>query len=161
MPESVLGLPIHPLAVHGVVVLVPLTAVLTVIIGVSQERRQRYGVLTWLLATVALVTTWVAKQSGEVLDDVLYPSVVPPSVSDHTSLGESTPWFALALWLAVTALLLIDYDRRRRDTVGSPVLPTVVAVVAVLVAMGATGQVALTGWTGAESRWSVTIEPSS
>lgn len=153
MPETVFGLPLHPLVVHGAAVLVPLTALLAVIIAVSQEKRMRWGVLTWLMATAALGATVVAKLSGENLKRVLYPEVVPLTTAQHADYGVSSVWFVLALWLAISAVLLIDLDRRRRDGFGSPILPTLVAVVTIIAAMAATGQVALTAWTGSEARW--------
>ena len=159
MPESVLGLPVHPLVVHGVVVLMPLAAILTIVIAVSPDRRARLGWLTWILTSAGLASTYVATQSGANLEEQLFPKVMPLSVADHKSWGGSTLWFAVALWLAVTALLLIDWDRRRRQGISSSVLPTVVAVVAILVAMAAAGQVLVTGWTGAQSRWSGAASP--
>ncbi|HVQ18969.1 MAG TPA: DUF2231 domain-containing protein [Actinomycetes bacterium] len=153
MPESVLGLPLHPLVVHAVVVLVPLTSILAIVVAISPDRRARLGWLTWLLATGTLGATYAARVSGATLEQVLYPQVLPPLVAAHKQLGLNTIWFVLALWLAVTALLLIDFDRRRSSGVNSPVLPTIVAVVAILVAMGATGQVLYTGWAGVKSKW--------
>jgi len=158
MPESVLGLPVHPLVVHGVIVLVPLASILAIVVAASPDRRARLGWLTWILASVAGVSALVARQSGLKLEQVLYPDVVPRLVADHKALGEDTIWFVLALWLAVTALLLIDLDYRRRSGVSSPVLPTLVAVVTILAAMGATGQVLLTGWAGSESRWTGVVD---
>ena len=73
MPETVFGLPLHPLVVHGAVVLVPLAALLAVIVAVSQEKRTRWGVLTWLMATAAWAATIVAKLSGETLEDISVP----------------------------------------------------------------------------------------
>ena len=153
MPETVFGLPLHPLVVHGGAVLVPLTALLAVIIAVSQEKRGRWGTLTWLMATAALGATIVAKLSGETLADSLYPEVKPLATAQHADNGASSVWFMLALWLAVSAVLLIDLDRRRRGGVGNAILPTVIAVLTIVAAMAATGQVALTVWTGAVSRW--------
>ncbi len=158
MPESVLGLPIHPLVVHGALVLVPLASILTIVVAASPERRARLGWLTWFLASGAAVAALVARQSGLKLEQTLYPDVVPRLVTDHKALGQDTIWFVLALWLAVTALLLIDFDYRRRSGVSSPLLPTVVAVVAILTAMAATGQVLLTGWAGSESRWTGVVD---
>lgn len=153
MPETVFGLPLHPLVVHGAAVLVPLTALLAVIIAVSEVKRRRWGVLTWLMATAALGATVVAKLSGQNLEESLYPEVTPLTTAQHVDYGASSIWFVLALWLAVSAVLLIDLDRRRRDGFGSPLLPTLVAVVTIVAAMAATGQVALTAWTGTEARW--------
>lgn len=153
MPETVFGLPLHPLVVHGAAVLVPLSALLAVIISISQDKRTRWGVLTWLTATAALGATVAAKLSGDTLEEALYPLVTPIPTAEHIDFGDSSVWFVLALWLAISATLLIDLDRRRRDGFRSPILPTVVAVVTILVAMAVTGQVALTVWTGTEARW--------
>jgi len=156
MPETVFGLPLHPLVVHGAVVLVPLAALLTIVVAASPDKRARLGWVTWGMASIALIATFVAEVSGQSLQRELYPDVVPQSVSDHQQLGTNAIWFALALWLAVTALLLIDFDRRRRTDFGSPVLPTVLAVLAIMVAMAATAQILLTGWSGTKSQWQLT-----
>jgi glucan phosphoethanolaminetransferase (alkaline phosphatase superfamily) len=153
MPETVLGLPLHPLVVHAAVVLVPVASVLAIIVAVSQDRRARWGVLTWLLTTAAWGATVVAKLSGEALAEVTYGDVLPIETADHGGYGNTAVWFTLALWLAVSGLLLIDLDRRRRHGFGSPVLVTVVAVATIIAAMAASGQVLLTGWTGAENAW--------
>jgi uncharacterized membrane protein len=154
MPESVLGLPLHPLVVHAAVVLVPLAAILAVVVAVDPVRRRRFGLVAWLLALAGAAAAFAARFSGQELAQTLYPAGLPDPVIDHQSVGLTSPWFALALWGGVSALLLLDLDRDRRRGVGSPLLPTVVSVVVVLVAMAAGIQVLWTGWTGAESRWS-------
>jgi glucan phosphoethanolaminetransferase (alkaline phosphatase superfamily) len=153
VPETVFGLPVHPLVVHGAVVLVPVAALLAIVIAVNQERRTRWGVLTWILATAAWAATIAAKFSGERLENSLYPTVTPLATAQHADYGSSSVWFGLALWLAVSAVLLIDLDRRRRDGFGNPLLPTIVAVITIVAAMAAAGQVLLTAWTGSEARW--------
>ena len=153
MPESVFGLPLHPLVVHGPLVLVPAASLLTILIAVSQDRRTRWGALTWLLAAAAFAATFAARQTGQELGSALYGDVLPISTNDHAGYGTTAVWFVLAFWLAVTALLLVDLDRRRRHGYGSPLLVTLVAVVAITAAMAATGQVMLTGWTGADNQW--------
>lgn len=158
MPETVLGLPLHPLVVHGALVLVPVASILTILIAVSQDRRSRWGALTWLLTTAALGATVMAKLTGDELGASRYGDVLPINTADHAAYGLTAVWFATGLWLAVTALVLIDLDRRRRQGFGSPVLLTVVAVVAILAAMAATGQVVLAGWTGAENTWNPSVE---
>jgi uncharacterized membrane protein len=157
VPETVFGLPLHPLVVHGAIVLVPVAAILAVIVAVSPERRTRWGVLTWLLATAAWGAAIAAKLTGENLESTLYPTVTPLATAQHADYGASSVWFVMALWLSVSAVLLIDLDRRRRDGFGSPLLPTIVAVVTIVAAMAATGQVLLTAWTGTEARWSAVI----
>ena len=106
-----------------------------------------------MMATAALGAAIAAKLSGENLKESLYPDVAPLATAQHADYGNSSVWFVLALWLAISAVLLIDLDRRRRDGFGNPLLPTLVAVVTILAAMAATGQVVLTVWTGTEARW--------
>ena len=153
MPETVFGLPLHPLVVHGAAAVVPIAAILTIVVAVNPERRTRWGLLTWLLTTAALGATITARLSGENLRDSLYPEAPPVPVAEHASSGMSAVWFVLALWLAVSALLLLDLDRRRREGFGSPVLPAVLSVVTIVAAMAATGQVLLTVWSGSEAHW--------
>lgn len=153
MPESVLGLPVHPLAVHGAIVLVPLSAVLAVIIAVDPRRRSRWGGLVWLLTAAATAATVGARLSGENLLHAEYRRVIPKVVATHQSLGLTSPWLAAALLGAVTAMLLLDLDRNRRNGVGNPLLPSILSVLVVLVAMTASVQVLWTAWTGAQARW--------
>jgi uncharacterized membrane protein len=153
VPESVFGLPLHPLVVHGAIVLVPISALLTIIIAISADRRRRWGLLTWLLTTAAVGATVAAKVTGETLRDALYPDAAPVAVVQHADYGWTSVWFAFGLWLATSALLLLELDRRRRDGFGGAVLPAVVSVVAIVAGMAATGQVALTAWTGTEVHW--------
>jgi hypothetical protein len=48
------GLPAHVLLVHFIVVLAPLTAILTIICALWPAARQR---LVWLVLTLAVITT--------------------------------------------------------------------------------------------------------
>lgn len=153
MPEAVGGVPIHPLVVHAAVVLVPLSSLLVIVVAVSQERRRQWGVLTWLLTTAALAAVFLARQSGGELREVLFPETVPVRVAQHADYGAVSIWFAVALWLAVSAVLLLDHDRQRRSGLGSPLLPAALSVVAILTAMVASGQILLTAWSGMESYW--------
>jgi hypothetical protein len=94
-----------------------------------------------------------ARLSGQNLEDSRYPEAPPVQVTQHGDYGSSAIWFVLALWLAVSAVLLLDIDRRRRDGFGSALLPSVLAVAVIVAAMAATGQVLLTAWTGSEAHW--------
>ena len=96
MPEDVLGLPVHPLSVHAPLVLVPLAAILTIIVAASPDRRAKWGWLTVIVATVALASTYVARLSGQDLEEALFPDTVPPLVADHKQLGSNSIWFVLA-----------------------------------------------------------------
>ena len=156
MPDTVFGLPVHPLVVHGAIVLVPVAALMAIVVAASPDRRARLGWLAWLLTSAALGAVLAARMSGLNLEDALYPEIVPPLVADHKQLGLSAIWFALALWLSVSALLLLDFDRRRRNDLSSPWLPTVLAVVTIMAAMAASAQILWTGWSGTKSHWQTT-----
>ena len=65
MPESVFGLPVHPLAVHATVVLVPLAALALLAHVLVPAARQRLGIVTPVLAVVALVLVPISTSSGE------------------------------------------------------------------------------------------------
>ena len=65
MPATIFGVPTHPLAVHAAVVLVPLAAIAVVIAALWPAVRRRYGPVVLILATLALVSVPVAKESGE------------------------------------------------------------------------------------------------
>lgn len=153
MPESVLGLPLHPLVVHGAVVLVPLAGVMAVIIAIDPARRARWGRLVWLLAAGATVASFVARSSGTNLSHAEFRKAIPKAVAAHETLGQTAPWLALALLGGVTAMLLLDMDRNRRSSIGSALLPSILSVVVVLVAMTASVQMLWTTWSGAEARW--------
>jgi hypothetical protein len=150
----VFGLPLHPLVVHGAAALVPIASILAIVVAVNPERRSRWGVLTWLLTSAAWGATIVARLSGENLKQSMFSQSPSADLIQHADYGLAAIWFVMALWLAVSALLLLDVDRKRRDGFGSPVLPAVMSVVTIVAAMAATGQVLLTVWTGAEAHWS-------
>ena len=158
MFDTVFGLPVHPLVVHAVVVLVPLSALGVIVTALNPVLRDRYGVLVFVVATVALAAVPVATRSGTALEARLFGSAIPATVYAHQHIGSDVLWFVLAMWAAMGALLLLDRDRNRRQGVGGPVLPTIVAVLAVLAALIAAGQVARAGWTGAEARWDGVVQ---
>ena len=67
MFDTITGLPLHPLVIHGVVVGVPLMAVLTVLVAVRKDLRERFA---WWVAGanfLLFLLTLVAKESGEAL----------------------------------------------------------------------------------------------
>ena len=69
MFDTIGGIPMHPLIVHGVVVLVPLAALLVLLAALSPRVRGWAGILTPIVATLALVMVPFATQSGEALEE--------------------------------------------------------------------------------------------
>ena len=64
MPDTVFGVPLHPLVNHAAVVLVPLAVLGTLLITVVPRWRTVYGWLVVALAAVAFATVPVATRSG-------------------------------------------------------------------------------------------------
>ena len=138
---SIAGLPLHPLVVHGVVVLLPLLAVVTVL--VTFVRRWR-GAAWLVVAANAVVTVMalVAKESGERLEDAL--PVESEAIERHAELGDVLPLFALGLLVASVVAALLRSNARLR-WVG-------IALVVVAGAAAITWTV-LTGHSGSAAVW--------
>ncbi len=62
------GLPAHPLLVHFIVVLAPLTAVLAILCALWPAARRRLVWLVLALAAVTTVLTPIAAEAGEWLE---------------------------------------------------------------------------------------------
>ena len=135
------GLPIHPLVVHGVVVLLPLAILGTIAIALRPTWRARYGVLVVLFAVVATALIPVATSSGEQFEKHV------GNPGEHAKLGDQLIWFALPLLVLVLVLVLLD----RFGT--KSVLTTAVAALAVLAAVAAGVQVFRVGDSGARAAW--------
>jgi Predicted membrane protein (DUF2231) len=100
MFDTITGLPLHPLVIHGVVVGVPLMAVLTVLVAVRKDLRERFA---WWVAGanfLLFLLTLVAKQSGEALQQAKGGQLA----IEHGQLGSVLPWFVLALTAASAAV---------------------------------------------------------
>ena len=162
MFDTIGGIPMHPLIVHGVVVLVPLAALLVLLAALSPRVRGWAGILTPIVATLALVMVPFATQSGEALEERVGETAL---VEEHAELGESLVFFVLLLAVAAWALWFVD--RRSRATASgggsgggaagaargrSPVMLAIMAL-AVVAALATTVQVVRIGHSGAASVW--------
>lgn len=143
MFDLINGLPIHPLVVHGVVVLLPLAILGTVALALRPSWRARYGVLVVAAAAVATALIPIATSSGEALEK----HVGDPG--KHAQLGDQLIWFAVPLLLLVAALVYLD---RRPGTLGSLGLKAI-ATLAVVAAVAAGVQVYRVGDSGARAAW--------
>jgi len=129
VPDTVNDLPLHALAVHGAVVLVPLAAVLGLVFAVPQLRGWARVPLP-LLAVAAAASTWVATQSGEALIQAGglgaagLGGPVAEIVERHEDLGKQL--FLMTLAYAVVAVVAAAVAERSRG--GSRVLANVVTV---------------------------------
>lgn len=165
MPDTIGGLPVHPLAVHAVVVLVPLAVILVVASLVSRTVRTRAGIVTPVLATVALAFVPIAKESGEHLQRRLPESDV---IRAHAELGDTLlPW---VLGLTVMAWALWWLTRHERGTQEGTTTHqrrgrwfVAVVALAAVASIGTAVQVIRIGDTGARAVWlhSIPLQPAS
>ena len=162
MPNSILGLPAHPLIVHAVVVLVPLAALLVGASAVSTRLRHWARYATPLVSLVALAMVPLASETGEGLERSVPHSAL---VEQHAELADSL----LPLMIGVTAVAIVQWWLHRRSLVAGDraasdgtagglsrqrALGVVVAVVALLVSVGTLVQVGRIGHSGAKAVWS-------
>jgi len=137
--DTVLGLPVHALVVHGVVVLLPLMAIITAAVACIPRWRARAA---WPVAGIdagMVAMTFVARQSGEALQARLGGQIA----QEHAAVGRNLIWFALAMFL-VSVVVAVTRGSQRA-TVGAAL-----AVVAGLFVIWWTVRV---GHTGADALW--------
>lgn len=140
MFDTVLGLPVHPLVVHAVVVLLPLMAVLTVVAALRPALPRR--LLWWVVGGNAVVfgVTLVARESGLWLRSALGGQVA----AQHAALGNVLPWFSLLLVVASAGLALSPRYGPLR---------TLAVTVSILAAVAAVAWTVRTGDSGARAVW--------
>ncbi|MGX9347392.1 DUF2231 domain-containing protein [Microbacterium sp. KNMS] len=155
-PFEVAGLPLHPLVVHGTVVLVPLTALALVLGAILPSARRRLGAVTPLAAVVTVVLVYVAVVSGGALKEVVGPL---PQVARHEALAVLVPPWTIGM--AVVAVAQWLWFRRRPADGASTreasrrdrVVDVTIAGLALVTASGATVSVVLAGEAGARAVW--------
>lgn len=140
MFDRILGLPVHPLAVHGVVVLLPLMALVTVLIAVRRPWRDRLAWPVVVLNAGVAGMAFVAKESGE----ALARRMSGLDISAHEVWGKVVPITAIGLLLASVVLALT-----KRNTRWTPLALGLVLVTAA----AATVWTIRAGHTGAEAVW--------
>lgn len=143
--DTVFGLPLHPLAVHAVVVLLPLAALGAVLMALSPRLSRRYGGLIVLTGIASLIASFVAEQAGESLAREVGVT------EQHAALGDVVPVLALVLALGLLGFWLVD-----RGIPGNRSRPwwlRIAAVVLIVVAVLATVWAVRAGHSGAESVW--------
>jgi len=161
VPETVFGLPTHAIVVHATVVLLPLAALVVLLHAFWPAARHRLGVVTPLLAGVALVLVPLATQSGETLEHSVRESAL---VERHAELADGMlPW-AIGLFVVAVALWLLD--RRRAGAPADDVsrarwVPIVAGVLTVVAVGGTVQQIVRVGHAGAEATWNGVVTSSS
>lgn len=147
MPESVFGLPIHPLVVHATVVVVPLAAAVLALAVTSARFRAWAGWLPLGLAVVSVALVPITTASGDRFEELL--GIAPEVIERHRELGELLVWWCLGM-LAVAAASTVAH---RRSEPPSRPLSRGLAVAGVAVAVGTIVMVVLIGHSGADAAW--------
>jgi preprotein translocase subunit SecG len=147
--ETVFGLPAHMLAIHAPIVLLPLAAIATVVLAVVPRWRRAAG--WWMVGAIALVAVLVflAKWSGEALDDAFDGAV---DVSRHADLANAT--FILTLMWLVTFVALAIVGRFEAPPAAGYLLSGLTAAMAVLALVW----LVRTGHEGTEVVWKATTD---
>lgn len=156
MFDYILGLPMHVLVIHAVVVLVPLSA-LSVIAYVVRPGWRR--VLRWPTAAGAVVSgvsAFVAAESGAALERRVALARRETTnfdlLAEHTAWGDRAKIFCLVFM--VLGLLALWFARPpRQDSPRGHVLGVLAGTLAVLSALAAVTTVVLAGHAGSTVVW--------
>jgi hypothetical protein len=148
------GLPLHPLVVHVVVVLAPLTALALTVGTVWSTARRRLGIVTPLAAGALVILVPVTVAAGDALKQVVGPL---PAVQTHEGYGRQLlPWVIAMFVVAAVQWAWFRWGvREEADAARSRtgVVSAVLGVAAVLVAVGVIVMVVLIGESGARAVW--------
>jgi uncharacterized membrane protein len=136
------GLPAHPLLVHAVVILLPLTALAVVLHALWPAARRRLGAVTPLLAAVVLVLVPITMHAGNDLAQRFGDNAL---IQRHRQLADQLPPWSIGLF--VVAVLVWGWRRPPRWA------HVLVAAAAVVVAVGATVMLVRIGDAGARATW--------
>ncbi|MFI5073680.1 MAG: DUF2231 domain-containing protein [Actinomycetales bacterium] len=140
MFDTMTGLPVHPLVIHAVVVGIPVMAILTILVAVRKNLREKYS---WWVAGanfLLFLVTLVAKESGEALQEAKGGQLA----IEHGQLGSVLPWFVLVMTAASAAVAGTSKNRA---------LGPIAVVLAILSSVAAVYWTVRTGDAGARAVW--------
>ena len=147
--DTILGLPVHPLIDHLVVIALPSFALLTIALVFIPVLRKNYGLVTLAGLAISTGAAFVAKQSGEALAmRVGYPT-------DHANMGENLVVIsALLFGAAVVWFFLLSNPK-----LISKGLVKLVGYATALIAVVALIVTILVGHSGATATWEKRLNP--
>lgn len=146
MPQTIFGLPLHPLVVHATVVFVPLTAVVLAASVLSKRFRDWAGPLPLALAVTSVVLVPLATSTGENLQQTVGNTRL---VQEHAELAGWLIWWVLGMLVAAAA----SYFLRRRNRQLTGAAATALLVAGLVLPLGTLVQTALIGHSGAKAVW--------
>lgn len=134
-----LGLPLHSLVTHLVVVILPISAIGLILIVLFPKFRKHYSALTLIGLAISLVSAFIAKESGEAL------SIRVGTPSQHTEWGEKVVIVAgLLLAVALIWVFLLKNKNRFNSIFGY--IGVILAITALVISY-------LAGHSGAKASW--------
>jgi drug/metabolite transporter (DMT)-like permease len=154
--DSLFGLPAHPLVVHLAVVLVPLAALGTIAIAFWDAARRRIGWIVVALAFLAFVGCFLAKESGEALQESVRHT---NAVDAHVEMADGGTVAGFAVFIGAAGIMVVDLIVGRRTARNRPALPLqkqapmIMGVLAVLLALLGTIRIIQIGHSGAKATW--------
>ena len=159
------GLPLHVLLVHAALVIVPLAALCTALSVLWLAARRRLGVLTPVMALLALVLAVFTVEAGLWLSARVG---VTPLIRSHTRLGGTLlPWVAGVFVLSIVQWLWFRQGasmtatvRRRLGNAGYRIAAALIAVAVLGVCVGAIVDVTMIGEAGSRAVWEGNFSPT-
>lgn len=143
------GLPLHPLLVHIIVVLLPLTALAMIVIQFWPAARRRAEIIVPIAAVFIAILVPVTVGAGTALRDVVGAL---PGLAAHERYGRLL--IPGSIVLALVAIGQWVWFRRGRHAVAHPrTFTLLVGVIVVGVSVAGVVAVVLTGESGARAVW--------
>lgn len=147
---EILGLPLHPLVVHAVVVLVPLAALGGIVISAWSAARKRYGWLTVAFAAAAAGSTFVAQEAGEAFAATFARHT--EAMDAHFELGGGLLLWVIIMFAGTVSVMIAQRLIDRSEPRGRIAL-IVGGAITVVTAVISLVQVARIGHSGATAVW--------
>jgi hypothetical protein len=148
------GLPLHPLLVHAVVVLIPLTVVAVLLTQFWPVARRRLGIVTPLAALAVLVLVPITVAAGRSLAGFVGPL---PKVQTHQHYGQMLlPWVIALFVVAAAQWWWFRWSERRYPAASGGIAtaaPVLLAAASIVVGLGTLILVVIIGDTGARAVW--------
>jgi drug/metabolite transporter (DMT)-like permease len=154
--DSLFGLPGHPLVVHLAVVMVPISAVGTLVLAFWGAARRRIGWIVVGFAFVAFVGCFLAEESGEALQNSVKHT---EAVDAHVEMADGGTVAGLAVFVGAAGVMVVDLIVRQRTARNQSSLPMqkqapmIMGVLAVLLALFGSVRIIQIGHSGAKATW--------
>jgi len=151
--DLILGLPLHPLIIHAVAILVPLSALGVIFLLVFPRFVPNYAPLVLGLLIASTVAGFIAENSGQALSNrVGYPG-------DHGQQGERIAKLILLFTLLYITWFVI-YRKSIQFKSADKLLKNTLSVLLLLAAIASTTLTFIVGHSGAKASWEDRIKAS-